>query len=253
MPGKYQWINYFIAFLFSCVEPTKIPSRGSQDWEFLPLEVGTVSIFKIETEYYLGRFIPPEMETYFLNEEIISKQVMKDGSEIYYVLQSQRDSIEEWRPIRYFTLRKDFDKAVSVIDNFETVELKLPLLPGKEWQAQSNKSCLDSEPLCNTFKVVARDSLFVINGESYSNTVIIERQNIEDPLQIAKEHNEFAIYSQHSGLIYFESHYVEFVSCRNGQNPDCCCQDSDLCTLCAGEIEFGKIEKKSLVERFFPN
>jgi len=252
MPKRFQWISYSLIFLFSCTE-TYVPSRGSLDWDFLPLETGVVSFYKVDRLEYLGRGIIPVEEIYFTKEEILSQEIFEDGSILFTILES-RDQSGEWIPIRYYTVRKEFDKAVSIIDNIETVELKVPLLNGLQWEGRNLPgNCPDGGNFCDYFEVADKDKPLTIEGIEYSRTARIVKQNSEDPLKISSDLIEFDIYAQNSGLIYSEKISREYASCRNGQNEDCCCPGSELCTLCAGEIEFGIIQKKSLLERILPN
>ena len=192
-------------------------------------------------------------EIYFTKEEILSQEIFEDGTIVFTILESRNQS-GEWIPTRYFTIRKEFNKAVSIIDNIETVEMKLPLLDGLQWEGRSlPDNCPDGGSFCDYFEIADKDKPFTIEGVDDDRTARIVKQNSLDPLEISSDLIEFAIYAQGSGLIYSEKISREYASCRNGQNEDCCCPGNELCTLCAGEVEFGLIEKKSLLERILPN
>ncbi|HEX9651147.1 MAG TPA: hypothetical protein VGA21_11340 [Cyclobacteriaceae bacterium] len=254
MLKKLLWISYLLIIFISCQEPTFVNSRGSLDWDFLPLEVGVISTYELNRVSYLGRLIEPEVEQFLLREEIVEKQVFADGSSLFTILESIPDLNGDWIPKKYFTIRHEFGSAISVIDNIETVELQFPLLNGFRWEGRySLNDCPDGGEYCDYFEVADRDKEFTAGGITYPKTARIIRQNTQDPLQITEDLVEFAVYAQNIGLIYSETNQLEYASCRNNQNADCCCPDNILCTLCAGEIEFGFMEKKTLIERITPN
>jgi len=251
MPATRLCISLsFAFFLFACHEDHFVPSRGLLDWDYFPLKEGDTYIYDYSKITYLGKNITPDSQYFQIKQEVISVEKMNDGSSVYTILSSKSNGPNTWEPLLYWTIRNEFDRSISIINNQEYVELQLPLLNGYHWEGQpGGLNCRDNNGFCDLYEVVDKEKEFQLGPYTFANTVRINKQDQEDPLQISNDILEYSIYAQGTGLVYWELKEIEYASCRNNQNPECCCSGDILCTLCAGEIEFGTIERKSFRER----
>jgi len=254
MPGKLLWISLSLIVFASCQKEQVVPSRGLDDWDYLPLKENVEFIYDYSQVIWSGRNIPSDTIRYLLKEQVVREVNSVDGTILFTMLTSKQLDDGQWQPLFYWLIRNEFDRSVYVIGNAEVIELKFPLLESYSWDAIpfGNSNCRDTGAYCDLFEVTDVDQEFSTPNRNFQHTTKIIRQQNLDPLKVSQDIKDLAVYAQGLGLVFSEKTNLEYASCRNGNNPDCCCMGDVLCTVCAGEIEFGSMETKVLLERFSP-
>lgn len=183
-------------------DPAPVPAS-----ELFPMEVGNYRIYEVrDTLFNSTQDSLPE--TYFLREEAVGTEIDLDGRENLVLWLSRAPdtgALPSAEAFEYHSLVTEFlgeGYVERVESNHRYISMALPATEGRTWNGN-----LYNEQGSQTYRILSRDSIVQIKGNTYGNCVVVEKQAYEqvgslDPgSPYFREAQAYEVYAPGVGLV----------------------------------------------------
>ncbi len=194
----------FVLLSFETCQESVIPiNEDILGYDFFPMEIGRYQVYAV-TDIDFVRTGVSDTSIYYLKVEVTDSTKNADGSFIYYVAGSRRETIDvEWQVDSLWQVHMNNYIVKVYEENIPIVRLSFPIKEGRTWDSNAYNHFDENE-----FEIANVNDSFSANDSLFQNTVTVI--NDYTAQNFVNYNSEIEVYAKNVGLIYKEIIYHEY-------------------------------------------
>lgn len=208
-----QYHKYFVLlFLISISCSTDEVKPVDIGLNYMPQRVSAYQVYSVDQTVY-SEVADPEDSHFEIKMEVVDSFPDVNGDYTYVIHRSKRQtSTDEWEYLDTWSSRVNDQQAIVNEENIPFVKISFPVKNDKQWNG--NEFNIND---ADTYEMKSLDEPFTVGDQTFSKTIFIDQEDVEDLLIKDKR---FEIYARDIGLIYKEVtdlNYCDDVDCFGQQ------------------------------------